>query len=68
MEQPTKKTANELIQIIDNEGLAYALTQYLGRGVICTDDPELGALWGLAFDAVSELETHILLTREVKVV
>jgi hypothetical protein len=58
-ENPTLLTAEQLIQRIENEGLAYAVTCYYGRNIKCTDDPKMEALWKKAYDAIDELEKHV---------
>lgn len=49
---PTKKTKQEVADIIEMEGLGYAITDYLDADNI--EDEELSILWGRA-DAAMKL-------------
>lgn len=58
-EKPTLLTADELVRRIDNEGLAYAVTCYYGKNIVCTDDPQMERLWKSAYDSIDALERYV---------
>ena len=56
----TQLTARQLVRRIKVEGLAYAVTNYYGRDIQCTDDQKLDGLWKTAYDAIDTLERYVM--------
>lgn len=52
------KTPEQLIAIVNNEGLSYAVQHYCGE-ILCLDDPKLESLWNTAFKSMKELDKYL---------
>lgn len=52
-------TNEEILDIVQTEGLGYALTGYLGPSNGGFEDKRLGELWDKAHDALYELESYL---------
>jgi len=60
MENKSKKlTSYQIKAAVDIEGLAYAVTDYYGKDIICTDDAELEIKWKAAYTAFEDLKNHL---------
>jgi hypothetical protein len=54
-----KPTLQELYEIMETEGIGYALSGYQGKIDRCIDDAEFTEIWNNAVDALKKVQTHI---------
>lgn len=52
-----KLSNNEAINIIQSEGMGYAVQHFISGEAF--KDPQTAALWNAAADALTKLETHL---------
>lgn len=54
-----KWTNEEVLDLIGNEGLGYAIYGYLGKQGNLFEDTHLGELWDDAYDALTLLKSYL---------
>ena len=57
MAQSAKKSNQQVADIVESEGLGYAVQHYMGADAI--KDPKLAALWKTAKDALDAIEAML---------